>query len=149
MSTPTTYPDYLWWIVPGFLAGMPRPPLEDIARLYQAGLGGVVSVIDEPDLIKAYQQANLAALALPIPEDLPPTVEQVKQFIEFADKIRSESKAVAVHCTGGNHRTGTLLAAYFVAKGEKPAEVMTRIHQIRPTAQLSPSQIQFLEQISY
>ena len=37
-----SYPDYLWWVIPEKLAGMPRPALEDLPRLYNAGLRGLV-----------------------------------------------------------------------------------------------------------
>ena len=147
MKQPTVYPSYLWWVIPEKLAGMPRPALEDLPQLYQAGLRGIVSLIDQPSLIVEYQKAKFSALSLPIVEDLPPSVPQVKEFIKFAEMIMSNNQAVAVHCTGGNHRTGTLLASYFVAKGENPEAVIPRIQQIHPTAQLSPAQTQWLHQL--
>jgi len=52
-----------------------------------------------------------------------------------------------VHCTSGNRRTGTLLAAYLVAKGENPEQVIQQIIQIRPTAELREAQIQFLQEL--
>jgi protein tyrosine phosphatase (PTP) superfamily phosphohydrolase (DUF442 family) len=147
MSDIISYPDYLWWIVPEKLAGMPRPPLEDLPRLKKAGLGGLVSVMDEPSGIVEYQQAGLQALWLPITGGKAPTVEQVKQFVEFADALLTQNQPVAVHCTSGNRRTGTLLAAYLIAKGEVPQEVMGRIQQVRPTAELRDPQIQFLSEL--
>ncbi len=59
----------------------------------------------------------------------------------------SNLKGVAVHCKGGNHRTGTLLASYLVVKGENPEGVIQRIQQIHPTAQLSQAQTRWLHQI--
>ena len=147
MKRPTVYPSYLWWVIPEKLAGMPRPALENLPQLYQAGLRGIVSVIDEPSLIMEYQKAKFSALSLPIVEDLPPTLPQVAEFIKFAETIMSNNQAVAVHCTGGNHRTGTLLASYLVAKRENPEAVIQRILQIHPTAQLSQAQTQWLYQL--
>ncbi len=147
MSDSISYPNFLWWVIPERLAGMPRPSLEDLPQLYNAGLRGVVSVIDEPSLITEYKKAGLSALSLPIIEDQAPTVPQVKEFVTFADEVMSQKQSVAVHCTGGNHRTGTLLAAYLVAKGENPSDVIDRIKQIHSTAQLSESQIHFLHQL--
>lgn len=147
MSDSISYPNYLWWVIPERLAGMPRPPLEDLPQLYQAGLRGVVSVIDEPSLLVEYKKAGLSALSLLITEDQAPTVQQVQEFVTFADEIMSQKQYVAVHCTGGNHRTGTLLAAYLVAKGENPDDVIERLKQIHSTAQLSEPQIHFLHQL--
>jgi len=142
-----SYPDYLWWVIPEKLAGMPCPALEDLPRLYNAGLGGVVSVIDEPSLIVEYQRIGLSALLLPIPEDQAPTLEQLQEFVTFADEIISRKQTVAVHCTGGNHRTGTLLAGYLVAKGEKPEDIIEGIQKINAKAQLSAAQTYFLHQL--
>jgi hypothetical protein len=55
MSEQITYPDYVWWVKPGNLAGMSRPSLEDLPRLYQAGMRGLVSVMDEPSGIQEYE----------------------------------------------------------------------------------------------
>jgi atypical dual specificity phosphatase len=147
MSDSISYPNYLWWVIPERLAGMPRPPLEDLPQLYQAGLRGVVSVIDEPSLLVEYKKAGLSALSLPITEDQAPTVQQVQEFVTFADEIMSQKQSVAVHCTGGNHRTGTLLATYLVAQGENPDDVIESLKQIHSTAQLSEPQIHFLHQL--
>jgi hypothetical protein len=35
MSEQITYPDYVWWVKPGKLAGMSRPLLEDLPTLYE------------------------------------------------------------------------------------------------------------------
>ena len=147
MNKSTLYPSYVWWVIPEKLAGMPRPSLEDLPQLYQAGLRGIVSVIDEPSLIMEYQKEQFSALSLPIVEDLPPTLPQVEEFIKFAETIMSDNQAVAVHCTGGNHRTGTLLASYLIAKGGNPAEVIQRIQQIHSTAELSQAQTRWLHQL--
>jgi atypical dual specificity phosphatase len=147
MSDSISYPDYLWWVRPGQLAGMPRPPLEDLEQLYQAGLRGLVSVMDEPSGIKEYKEVGLSALWLPIIGGKAPTVLQVKEFVAFADPIIAQGQSVAVHCTSGNRRTGTLLAAYLVAQGERPTQAIERIQQVRPTAELREAQIQFLQEL--
>ena len=138
-----SYPDYVWWLVPEKLAGMPRPPLEDLSQLYAAGMRGIVSVMDEPSGIEEYRAAGLNALWLPITGGKPPTVEQVQQFVEFAD----ENQPVVVHCTSGNRRTGTLLAAYLVAKGEPLEDVLSNLIKVRPTAELRQPQLDFLSEL--
>ncbi len=140
----TTYPDYLWWVKPHILGGMSRPPLEDLPQLYQAGIRGIVSVMDEPSGIKEYQESGFAALWVPITGGKAPTVEQVKEFVAFADPILAKNEPVIVHCTSGNRRTGTLLASYLVAKGENPTEAIALIQKVRPTAELREAQINFL-----
>lgn len=147
MSEQITYPDYVWWVKPGNLAGMSRPPLEDLPRLYQAGMRGLVSVMDEPSGIKEYEQSGFQALWLPITGGKPPTLEQVKTFIQFAEPLLTQNQPVAVHCTSGNRRTGTLLAAYLIASGEMPEKAIAQIQKVRPTAELREAQRQFLSEL--
>lgn len=144
MSIKATYPDYVWWLIPDKLAGMSRPPLEDLPQLYQAGMRGIVSVMDEPSGIEEYRDAGFQALWLPITGGKPPTVEQVKEFVEFAEPLIDNNQPVVVHCTSGNRRTGTLLAAYLVAKGEQPEKAIALVRQARPTAELRDAQRKFL-----
>ena len=144
MSDQMTYPDYVWWLIPGKLAGMSRPPLEDLARLYQSGMGGIVSVMDEPSGIEEYREAGFQALWLPITGGKPPTVEQVKQFVRFAKPLITSNRPVVIHCTSGNRRTGTLLAAYLIAEGELPKTALALIKEARPTAELRDAQREFL-----
>ena len=138
------YPDYVWWLVPEKLAGMSRPPLEDLTLLYQAGMRGIVSVMDEPSGIEEYREAGFKALWLPTTGGKPPTVEQIKQFVQFAEPLLEKNQSVVVHCTSGNRRTGTLLAAYLVAKGENPEKALSLIREVRPTAELREAQREFL-----
>lgn len=144
MLKKTTYPDYVWWLISEKLAGMSRPPIEDLPQLFQAGIRGIVSVMDESSGIEEYRQAGFQALWLPITGGKPPTVGQVKQFVNFAQPLIAREQPVVVHCTSGNRRTGTLLAAYLVAEGETPERAIASIKQARPTAELREAQQQFL-----
>ncbi|VEP17207.1 conserved hypothetical protein [Hyella patelloides LEGE 07179] len=144
MSVQVIYPDDVWWLVPEKLAGMSRPPLEDLPQLYQAGMRGIVSVMDEPSGIEEYKKEGFQALWLPITGGKPPTVEQVKQFVQFAEPLIENNRPVVVHCTSGNRRTGTLLAAYLIAKGENLEKAIALVQEVRPTAELRDVQKQFL-----
>ena len=126
---------------------MPRPPLEDLQQFKEAGLGGIVSVMYEPSGIKEYQDAGFFALWLPITGGKAPTVEQVQEFVQFADFLIEKNQSVVVHCTSGNRRTGTLLAAYLVTKGNSPETAINLIQQVRPTAELREAQINFLSEL--
>ncbi len=147
MSIKMTYSDYVWWLVPEKLAGMSRPPLEDLPQLYQAGMRGIVSVMDEPSGIKEYKEAGFQALWLPVTGGKPPTVEQVKQFVQFAEPLLDNNQPVVVHCTSGNRRTGTLLATYLVAQGESPEKAIALVREARPTTELRDAQKSFLSDL--
>ena len=139
-----SYPDYVWWLLPGKLAGMSRPPLDDLPQLYQAGIRGIVSVMDEPSGIEEYKAAGLNALWLPTIGGQPPELEQVKQFLVFAEPLIAKNHPVVVHCTSGNRRTGTLLAAYLISRGESPESAIAKVQTARPTAELRAAQTDFL-----
>ncbi|MEM9508157.1 MAG: dual specificity protein phosphatase family protein [Cyanobacteria bacterium P01_E01_bin.35] len=144
MSDKMPVPDYVWWLLPDKLGGMSRPPIEDLPQLNQGGIRGIISVMDEPSGIQEYRAAGFKALWLPITGGKPPTVEQVKQFIEFAQPLIENYQPVVVHCTSGNRRTGTLLAAYLVADGELPENAIAMVKEARPTAELRAAQQEFL-----
>ncbi len=137
-------PDYVWWLIPDKLGGMSRPPLEDLPQLYQAGIRGIISVMDEPSGIKEYQGAGFQALWLPTTGGQPPSVEQVIQFVQFAQPLIDSNQPVVVHCTSGNRRTGTVLAAYLIAAGDSPEQAIALVQQARPTAELREAQTKFL-----
>ena len=147
MSKPISEQDFVWWLIPEKLAGMPRPQLADLPKLRQIGIPGIVSVMDKPSGIKEYEQEGFQALWLPITGGKPPTVEQIKQFVNFAEPIIGDNHSVVVHCTSGNRRTGTLLAAYLVAKGENPQQAIALVQKARPTAELREAQQHFLFQL--
>lgn len=142
-----SYPEYVWWLIPERLAGMPRPPLEDLPRLFGAGLRGLVSVMDEPSGIDEYRQQGFQPLWLPTTGGQPPSVEQVREFVQFARPLLDRDQAVAVHCTSGNRRTGTLLAAYLIANRETPEDAIARVRRARPSAELREAQLVFLHEL--
>ncbi|MEL7418388.1 MAG: dual specificity protein phosphatase family protein [Cyanobacteria bacterium J06555_3] len=148
MSQPVSLPDYVWWLMPKKLAGMSRPPLSDLLQIYQAGIRGIVSVMDEPSGIDEYRAAGFQALWLPITGGQAPTLEQVKQFVQFAQPLIAQDHSVVVHCTSGNRRTGTLLAAYLVTQGTSPDQAIARIKAARPSAELRKAQADFIYQLA-
>ena len=144
MSNSIDYPDSIWWLIPKKLAGMSRPSLEDLARLYRAGIRGIVSVMDEPSGIEEYREAGFQTLWLPITGGKPPQIEQVNEFVQFAKPLIDSEQPVVVHCTSGNRRTGTLLAAYLIVAGKTPEKAIALVKQARPTAELRKAQTEFL-----
>lgn len=126
---------------------MSCPPLKDLPQLYQSGIRGIVSVMDEPSGIEEYKATGFEALWLPVEGGKPPTLEQVKQFVGFAKSLIDSDRPVVVHCTSGNRRTGTLLATYLIVEGTTPENAIATIQQARPTAELREAQIEFLKNL--
>jgi len=51
---------------------------------------------------------GLTIHVIPIEDFQAPTLNQIKRFLEICDEAFEAGEAVAVHCRGGNGRTGTV-----------------------------------------
>lgn len=76
----------LWWVIPGKLAGVRKPAPEEIAQLQAAGVGAIVSVMDDPSNLDLYQQANLPYLWSPTKGGTAPSREQLQELQDFVDQ---------------------------------------------------------------
>src|SRR5689334_1612698 len=56
------------------------------------------------------EQAGMNYVQLPMTTHVPPTQEQIKQFLSLA--TGPATQPVYVHCVGGRHRTGVMTAVY-------------------------------------
>lgn len=151
----------LWWVIPNVLAGMPMPFVhpdrrmnhggelnafdDDLPILHTAGVCAIVSLLNIPSDAIVYESAGFAFLCLPVPDGGAPTMEQADEFIRFVTEQRAAQRPVAVHCEAGLGRTGTLLAAYLISKGDGAASAIAQVRAAEKVAVETPRQIRFLE----
>lgn len=138
----------LWWVVSNKLAGVRKPTAEEIAELKSAGVGAIVSVMDDPSNLDLYEQAGLPHRWLPTKGGTAPTQEQIQELQDFVDQQNQLGNAVAVHCTSGNRRTGTMLAAYLIQSGSSYDSAMQVIQTTNPNAELQEAQTSFLQALA-
>ncbi len=138
----------LWWVISGKLAGVRKPTPEEIAELKAAGVGAIVSVMDDPANLDLYQQANLPYLWLPTKGGTAPSREQLQKLQDFVDQQNQLGNAVAVHCTSGRRRTGTMLAAYLIQSGSSYEDAMQTILLVNPNVELREAQTEFLQDLA-
>jgi atypical dual specificity phosphatase len=125
------------FLLPGRLAGMARPgSAGDLRReldfLHGAEIRALVSLNEFPPDPRVVREAGIEPRHIPVPDFQTPTPDQAEDFVAFVDAKLAEGKPVAVHCTAGQGRTGTLLACYLVARGKEPGEAVETVRLLRP-----------------
>ncbi|BAY59475.1 hypothetical protein NIES2135_63520 (plasmid) [Leptolyngbya boryana NIES-2135] len=145
-STAQPITENLWWVIPKKLAGVRKPTAEELPELQAAGIGAIVSVMDDPTNLDLYQQSNIPYLWLPMKGGTAPTLEQVQKLQEFVDQ--SNQSAIAIHCTNGKRRTATMLAAYLISSGSSYDDAMQLIHSNNPDVKLREAQTLFLQNLA-
>ena len=152
----------VWWVIPGFLAGMPMPVVHAdrlVARrgqltafddhlpvLFSAGVRSIVSLVEEPTDASVYESAGFGFLSLPIPDGGAPTLAQAEAFVRFVTEQRRAGRPVAVYCALGLGRTGTMLAIYLVSQGETPSQAVARVRAVERFAIQTGRQVRFLKE---
>ncbi|MCU0527508.1 MAG: dual specificity protein phosphatase family protein [Elainella sp. Prado103] len=138
----------LWWVIPGKLAGVRKPTVAELPELQAAGIGAIVSVMDDPANLEDYAQANIPYRWLPTKGGTAPSRLQVRELYEFVQQQQQVNHAVAIHCTSGRRRTGTLLAAYLIVSGVSYEQALQTILQANPAIELRQAQLEFLQSLA-
>lgn len=125
------------WVESQLLCAMAQPggtrSLEqDLAYLQESGVTILVSLTAEPIAPDELKKFGLTGLHLPVEDFTPPTMVQIEQFLAQVEKARLEGRAVGIHCTAGQGRTGTMLAAYLVSQGLTAPEAIAKVRRLRP-----------------
>ena len=138
----------LWWVIPEKLAGVRKPTLEELAELQTAGVGAIVCVMDDSSNLDLYQNVGLPHLWLPTKGGTAPSNEQIQELQNFVDEQNRLGHAVAIHCTSGRRRTGTMLAAHLIQAGSTFEDALQTILAANPDVELREAQINFLKSLA-
>ena len=122
------------WIVEGELAAMPvpgrtRPLAEDTDYLESRGIRTVISLTENPP---SFEKTSIRQVRIPVADFTAPTLQQMIEFVDVASDSTGRGEPVAVHCTAGLGRSGTMAAVYLVANGATTDEAIARVRELRP-----------------
>jgi predicted protein tyrosine phosphatase len=131
------------WIEDGLLAASGIPlDAPDIQSLHQQGIRAILSLTEQPltsfkKLPPAlFDELNVTYLHVPIPDGYPPTIPQAGAILQFIDEMKSQARAVFVHCHAGLGRTGTVLHLYYLAQGLTLEQAREQVKLHRPQSTL-------------
>jgi hypothetical protein len=97
--------------------------------------------VDVPVGVKFY-------LWLPVKDHTPPSLEQIRVGVQTIRTLVKLKKKMYIHCHNGHGRAPALVAAYFIARGKKPAEAIDIVESRRRGAHINAAQRKALEQFA-
>ena len=136
------------WVEEKRLAGSSVPESRDqLEGLVKEGVSHLVSLSPEtPPPSTPIDGLNITFI--PVEDFEAPNSEDFTRFFELCERAHALDQAVAVHCKGGNGRTGTMLAAYFIWRYNYDAEAaVTFLRTTRPWSVESKDQMEALDRL--
>jgi protein-tyrosine phosphatase len=137
------------WLIPDLLAKSFIPDNGDLVTWQKEGIESVVNLLEYhfDDVARHERAQGFKVLHSPIPDMCAPTNEQLESIVRWIDREINKGKKVLVHCFAGIGRTGTILTAYLMYKGEDEDSALKKVSQIGSGPQ-TLEQIEILEEFS-
>lgn len=143
-------PRHFFWVLPDKLGGLPRPGIveaveDDVEGLGRLRVTTLVTLEESMTVDEAVlARAGIGSIHFPIVDMGVPGVEAAKSLCERIDALLLAGEVVAVHCLAGLGRTGTVLAAHLIFRGETARTAIDRVRRLKPKCIQSQAQVEFL-----
>ncbi|MCS7136662.1 MAG: dual specificity protein phosphatase family protein [Nitrososphaerota archaeon] len=120
--------------VDNMLAACGRPvSRSQVMWLYEQGIRALLSLTESPLPNEWLESTDIVYMHVPMEDHEPPSVEDLEKCVNFILSNIRAGRPTAVHCAAGLGRTGTVIAAYFVASERVyPNEAIEKIRKLRP-----------------
>jgi atypical dual specificity phosphatase len=121
------------WVDQPHLAALAYPDgADDLIWLRRNGIEVLVTLTESPAPRHWVNEAGIMAVHVPVEDMAAPSERQFDVILETIRKANGSGLGAAVHCAAGRGRTGTVLAAYFVAQGMGAREAIEKVRSLRP-----------------
>ncbi|MEO1507315.1 MAG: dual specificity protein phosphatase family protein [Cyanobacteria bacterium J06633_23] len=138
-----------WWVVPDRLAGLRKPTEPELAILpKEHGIHALVSLLSDSSNLDLYQANAIPHIWVPIQGGTAPSLDQLTQIKTCVDSQNALSQGVAIHCSSGRRRTGTVLAALLIQQGDSYSKALNTVLRANPAVELRDPQLKFLQTLS-
>ena len=126
-------PEGFSWIDRPLLGAMARPESkEELEWLRGHGIDVLISLTEDPLRRDWVNDAGILVVHEPIDDMDAPTQEQLDHCVSAIARAHEKNMGVAVHCGAGLGRTGVVIAAYLVHKGQTARDAIARVRRLRP-----------------
>ncbi len=134
---------YVYWAIPGILAGRPGPDefQWNFIELKQAGFGAILSLHNDPRGLKDIDKHGFVHKLLTLPNSVPPSTDDyftyqqlLPEAISFISQNVSAGAPTLLHCHSGKDRTGVILICYLcTVEKMNPLEAIGKLRTVKPS----------------
>lgn len=129
-----------------WIGGQPRRT--GFSKLARYGITGVINMRSEYHYTLHQDLRSIHLLLLPTDDNQAPTIEHLRQGVDFIRDQVEQGGSVYIHCWEGLGRSATMAAAYYVSVGDSIDEAWAHIKKRRSFVRPTSVQIERLKEFS-